>query len=330
MVATPASANKITKLDIWAPEGYADAPTIRVYSTNGEKWNAVDDTVEARFKVRLNAKCRFEGRGNKAYEGDLQIPGFEIIGDTEPAHFLIPHADTAEGVFRYAGGEGQPIDPVKACNTELTKKLSENADLTKYHVIGKGLNINYPGALTVKYRMYCHATGLGKSDLGSDNTLVNARIECAASDLATAKIPKPKPKPKPARLVSLVKSVDFAADPARHQGKCPVGVKFKGSITANRAGTVRYRYVSHDERTSPTFTMKFDRAGSKATRAWSRSLSKPDTTGQLAMPGGAASKWDHQGWQRLEIIEPRSKKSARAEYKVSCKAPTPARVQKIG
>ncbi|NNF68018.1 MAG: hypothetical protein HKM98_10970 [Gammaproteobacteria bacterium] len=330
LLPSSALANKITKLDVWALEGFNEAPLIKVYSTNGESWNAVDDTVPVVFKVRLNAKCRFEGRGNKAYEGDLQIAGFEIIGDTDPAHFLIPHSSTAQGLFRYAGGADQPVNVLNACKTELTKRMSENADMSKYEVLAKGLEIKYPGAFKVKYRMFCHATGLGKSDLGSDSTLVNARIQCAASDLAASKIPKPEPVPaKPARLVSLIKAVTFDADPAQYQGKCPVGVRFNGKITSNRAGTVKYRYISHDGRESPTFTLKFARAETKATRKWSRTLSKPDTKNKIAMPGGRASKWDHQGWQRLDVLEPKPTGSVTANYKVDCKTPDPAKTLKI-
>lgn len=330
LLSNAAHANKITKLDIWAPEGFGEAPVIEVYSSNGESWNAVDETVPVVFKVHLNAKCRFEGRGNKAYEGDLQIAGFEIIGDTEPAHFLIPHASKAQGTFRYAGGADQPVNAVEACQTELTKRMSENAGMSKYEIMAKGLQINYPGAFKVKYRMYCHATGLGKSDLGSDTTLVNARINCAPSDLAAAKIPKPKPVPvKPARLVSLIKSVKFDADPGEYKGKCPVGIRFKGEITSNRAGTVKYRYLSHDGRESPVFTLKFNEAQSKPTRNWSRTLSEPDNSNKIAMPGARGSEWDHQGWQQLEILEPKPVGSVRADYKVACKQPDPATTLRI-
>ncbi|MEJ8566139.1 hypothetical protein [Elongatibacter sediminis] len=328
LVASPAYANSIRKLDISALDGYGDAPRVRVYSTDGEKWNAVDATVAARFKVKLNAKCRFEGKGNKAYEGDLQVAGFDIIGDTDPADFMIPHSGTAEATFRYAGGEGQPTDPVEVCATELKKRLSENKNLTKYNILAKGFKVNYPGAFEVKYRMYCHATGLGRSDLGSDTTLVNARIECAASDLAEKKIPPPpkRAKLKPARAGRLLSDVRFTAEPEEHHGTCPVGVRFHGKITATRAGEVRYRYVSHDGRESPEFTLTFDAAGTRSTRNWSRTIAKPDPGGQLADTSGEASDWDVQGWYRIEILAPPPKASITARYRIDCQDPAPARL----
>jgi len=308
-----AAANKIQKLDISPLDGYAEAPTIAVYSTNGEEWNAVDRTQAVHFKVHLNAECKFEGKGNKAYEGDLTVAGFDIIGDTEPADFLIPHSSTAAGSFRFVDGAGQPIKPIEVCGTELTKRLSENKNRTKYHILAKGFTVNYAGAFEVKYRMYCRATGLGKSDLGSDTTLVNARIHCAASDLAEAKIPSPAAVPKavPARLEPLVRAISFEADPASYQGECPVSIRFNGSVTATRAGTVKYQYVSHDNRKSPEFTLEYKTAGAKHTRAWSRTLGKPDSGSKFAaVPGETA--WDYQGWYRLDILDPKPAKSVQA------------------
>jgi len=332
LIGLPAAAlaNKIEKLDISPLDGFSEAPVIEVYSTDGETWNAVDKSRAVKFKVKLNAECKFEGKGNKAYEGDLSVTGFEIIGDTEPADFLIPHSSAAEASFRFVDGSGQPVDPVKVCGTELTKRLSQGKDLTKYQVLAKGFTVDYAGAFEVKYIMYCRATGLGKTDLGSDSTLVNARIHCAASKLATAKIPGPPQgqKPKRARLVSLVSAVAFEADPQSYQGKCPVGIRFNGSITTNRPGTVRYQYVSHDGHKSPQFTLEFKSAGSQATRNWHQTLGKPDAGGKLAaVPGDKA--WDYQGWYRLDVLEPEGVKSTTANYKISCQEPLPARAAKI-
>ncbi len=324
-----ALANKIQKLDISPLQGFADAPTIEVYSTDGEHWNAVDKSAAVKFKVYLNAECKFEGKGNKAYEGDMTVAGFDIIGDTEPADFLIPHSSTAEASFRYVDGAGQPTEPTQICNTELTKRLSENKNQTKYDILAKGFTVNYAGAFEVKYRMYCRPTGLGKFDLGSDTTLVNARIHCAASDLAKTKIPKPAPTPKavPARLTSLVKAIKFEADPSTYHGDCPINIRFNGSITTSRAGSVKYQYVSHDNRKSPEFMLKFTNAGTQPTAAWSRTLGKPDPAGSLTAATGEKA-WDHQGWYRLDILDPRSVKKATAKYQVACQAPKPARVAK--
>jgi hypothetical protein len=329
-IPSSAFANKVQKLNISPLEGFTEAPTVIVYSTKGEKWNAVDTSAAVTFKVNLNAECKYEGKGNKAYEGDLLVEGFDIVGDTDPADFLIPHSDTAEATFRYNNGAGQPTKPIEICATELTKRLSENKDLSKYHILSKGFTVKYPGAFEVKYRMYCHATGLGRGALDSDTTLVNARITCSASDLAESKIPKPpppRPKVKTAKLVPLVKTVKFEADPSTYQGNCPVGIKFNGSITATSSGKVKYQYVSHDNRKSSVFTLQFAKAGTQPTRLWSRTLSKPDAGSKIAAAPNGTS-WDHQGWYRIDILDPKPTGSIKANYKVACKAPTPSRTLK--
>ncbi|MEH6549555.1 MAG: hypothetical protein V7744_06185 [Pseudomonadales bacterium] len=316
-----AHANSIKKLDIEALQGFGEAPSIKVYSSKGEKWDRIDKTHASTIKVRLNAKCKYEGKGNKAYKGELQIPGFTTVGDTEPANFLIPHSSESSRVVRYNNGEDQPVSPLQVCANELEKRLSQDAKLTKYHVMAKGFTVNYPAAIYVKYRMYCRATGWGRTDLGSDSAQVNAKIQCQKSDLAAAKIPpKPKPIPKRAVMLSLVKGTSFVAAPKEHKGKCPVSVEFKGKITTNYKGNVIYRYVSHDGRKSPELTAKFDKAGSQKTRKWFRTISEPDVTQQLSA-GGTPSQWDVQGWYRLEILNPKGIKSVTTKYRVDCQAP---------
>ena len=328
LFSTPSEANKVKKLNLKAAEGFANAPTVRVYSSQGEKWDTVDKTASMTFTIGLNAECKYEGRGNKAYRGRMYVEGFTLLGSHEPADFLIPNSNDASGTFRYEDGKGQPTSPVKVCSDELTKRLSNNADLTRYHVLAEGFTVNYPAAFEVNFGLTCKPTGIGFTDYKGKSVMVNARIKCDGSDLAKEKIPKPKPKPKRAVLVPLVQSVAFVADPPQFTGTCPTGVAFNGTIKASRKGTVRYQYVSHDGKKSPELTLEFGKAGSKATRKWHRTLSKPDPGKTLSM-GGEASKWDHQGWYRLDVLEPKGHASVKAAYKVDCTVPSKSRAIKV-
>lgn len=321
-------ANKVKKLNLWADNGFSNAATVSVYSTKGEKWDKVDKTVSTKFRIGLNAECKYEGKGNKAYRGKLSVSGFSLLGSHEPANFLIPHTKEASGTFRYESGEGQPTSPIKVCSDELAKRLSADADLTKYHILSKGFSVKYPAAFTVNFSLTCKPTGWGFTDYKNKSVLVNARIQCAGSDLAKEKIPKPIPKPKRAKLVTLVKSVSFAADPSEYTGSCPTGISFNGTITANRSGTVKYRYISHDGKKSPELTLEFNGAGSKATRKWHRTLSKPEP-GKTLSAGGQPSKWDHQGWYRIDVLSPKGQPSVKATYKVDCSEVTKVRAIKI-
>jgi hypothetical protein len=328
LLSPPAQANKVKKLSLKAPDGFGDAPTVVVYSSQGEKWDKVDKTASTKFRVGLNAKCKYEGRGNKAYRGSLIVPGFTLIGSHKPPDFLIPNSHDASGTFRYENGNGQPTSAIKVCADELGKRLSANADLTKYDILAKGFTVNYPAAFRVSFGLTCKPTGIGFADYASKSVVVNARVQCTASDLAQEKIPKPVAKPKRAVLVPLVKQVTFHADPPEYTGACPTGIGFKGKITVNRAGTVKYRYVSHDGKKSPDFSLKFTAAGTQATRKWHRTLSKPDP-GKTLSAGGKQPKWDHTGWYRIEILSPKVQESVKAVYKVDCTVPSKARAIKI-
>ena len=184
-VSAPSMANKVKKLTIKAPEGFNNAPVVEVYSTNGEQWNKVDKTKETTFKVGFNADCKYEGKGNKAYKGNFGVYGFTQVGDESPSNFLIPHAKEAEAKFRFNKTEG--FDFVGVCKTELEKRLSQNADLTKYHVMAKGFTVKYPAAIKVGYTLQCKPTGIGFEDISTKRVNVNAKIKCAGSDLAKSR-----------------------------------------------------------------------------------------------------------------------------------------------
>ncbi len=312
-----ALANKVKKLKLYALDGYAHAPVVKVYSTNGEKWNQIDKTYETTFRARLNAECKYEGKGNKAYSGDMTVKGFVQVGKEDPIAILIPHANETKAKFRFEGDSG--FSAVQACNTELEKRLSQDADLTKYHILGKGFTLKYPAAYQLGYYLKCKPTGLGFTDTARKSVKVNAKINCMGSDLAKEKIPKPKPvPPKRAKLVELIKAIKFAPKVKHIVGKCPAQVEFNGSITSNRPGTVEYQYLSHDGRESPKLKLKFDKKGTKKLRVWKRTINKAKAKDAFAVAGNSESKFDYKGWYKLRILLPKGHKDIKKDYSLKC------------
>ncbi len=323
LVSFPVSANKPKKFSISSPQGFSKAPELEVYSKNGEKYTTVDKTDQSKVTIKINIDCKYEGKGNKAYDGDLRVPGYIAVSKNDPPDFLIPGAKEASRVFRFDNGEDQPMNPVNICNNELEKKLSQNADKTKYHIMAKGFNINYPAALKVEYRLQCKGIGLGKSSFDVKRLQINTRIACKASDLAKAKIPKPKPKPKrkktpPKRAKPLVKNISFKAKPEVQVANCPAHIDFVGHIEASRKGKVTYRYIKHDGKQSPLFTLKFDKAGIKKTREWGLTAARPKTTSQFKASGTRDSPYEIQGYYRMVIESPAPGKETKATYKIDC------------
>ncbi len=311
-----AFANKIKKFSLKAPEGYSEAAVVKVYSTNGEKWNKIDQTQEVNFKAQLNAECKYEGKGNKAYKGDFTVSGFTQVGADYPAKHLIPHVKETKGTFRF--DKNSNFDFVQACNVELEKKLSENADLTKYDILAKGFSLNYPAAVKASYYLTCKPTGIGFADTSSKSVLLNTKIQCQGSDLAKEKIPK-KPVPvKSVKLANLIKKVEFAPKVKHIVGTCPAQVEYNGAITTNRFGTVEYQYVSHDGRKSPKFKLDFNKAGTKKLRVWKRTINKEDDPNAFRAGSSNKDKYDYKGWYRIDILNPKGIKSIQKAYTLSC------------
>ncbi len=325
-LVNPALANKAKKFSVSPIQGFNEAPRITVYSTNGEKYNSIDKTKITKVKVSTNIECKYEGKGNKAYDGDLRVPGFVAVSSNEPSDFMIPHSKTASRTFRWDTGSGQSLNPLKICNDELQKKLSENTNKTKYHILSKGFTVNYPASLNVEYRLKCNATGIGKSSFATKRILVNAKYNCQASAKAKNKIPKTIPKR--AKLVPLVAKVTFKANPAVKVGQCPTHINFTGHIAASRKGQVKYRYIKNDGKKSPLFTLNFAKAGTKKTGKWGLTVSRPKTINQLKSTKGRSSPYEVEGFYRLVIESPGSKKQAKASFKVDCDKPTLKKLRK--
>ncbi len=77
---------------------------------------------------------------------------------------------------------------------------------------------------------------------------------------------------------------------------CPATFKFSGTITANQAGTVTYRWERSDRSSAPLNYLTFTSPGSKTvTDSWTRSFAT-------------------SGWERLQILAPESLTSNQAAF----------------
>ena len=325
LYASGAGANKVKTLSVTNPHGYDRAPELVVYSTTGERWTSTDTTTTATIGVNFRAECQWEGRGNKAYRGNISAPGLILVGQRQPANFMIPHADSASGLFRWDGGDGQNMDPVKVCNDELEKRVANEPGKTKYHFLADGFRVNTPATLRINYQLTCKPIGLGFADIRTRSAMVNTVVNCTPSPLAAAKVPSDKPKPAraapppPKRQAPLLKAASFEAEPEVHTADCPATIRFNGTMTANRAGRVTYEYVKHDGSRSPRYTMNFSEAGTLPTRAWQTVVAQPDP-GKTLSAGNTPPSNDIQGWYRLDVLSPAPTGQIVAHYRVMCGA----------
>jgi hypothetical protein len=95
----------------------------------------------------------------------------------------------------------------------------------------------------------------------------------------------------------------LSASPATHQGPCPVGIRFTGTITDSVGNRdVTYRFIFSSGTITPEEVIHFN---------------QPGTTGvETGLNSG-----ESQGWVAIEILQPVQLQSNRAEYTITCTAP---------
>jgi hypothetical protein len=108
------------------------------------------------------------------------------------------------------------------------------------------------------------------------------------------------PTPTPIPAAFQVTEVAVSAEPATYNGSCPKVVKFEGSIKANGAGRVEYRWESESGTGTP-MSYDFAQAGVKYV----------DMTQTLSN--------SKSGWIRLRILSPNNVVSNKANFDVECR-----------
>jgi tetratricopeptide (TPR) repeat protein len=116
-----------------------------------------------------------------------------------------------------------------------------------------------------------------------------------------AEEPAVRARPEPAAF--RVTAATLQAEPREYSGPVPARILFRGKITTDGPGTVHYTFLRSDGARGPTFTLIFDRAGTKEV-----------STGWV---GGAGSKLEF--WEILKVQAPNEVISDKAHVKIECK-----------
>jgi len=122
-----------------------------------------------------------------------------------------------------------------------------------------------------------------------------APTDAPPPDFTTAPPPVTPPVTPPAAVKV---TATLAADPAKYTGKYPAMIAFKGAITVDGPGEVKYRFTRGDGAILPAQTLRFDAAGTKEVQEF----------------------WVHAkpyaGWVVLDIIAPVAVSSQKAAFEV--------------
>ena len=113
----------------------------------------------------------------------------------------------------------------------------------------------------------------------------------------------------PARVHALdlhVTDASLEAHPMNYSGPCPGVIKFKGKITADAPGTVKYTFTRSDGATGPVYRLDFVTAGTQ----------EVETVWTL---GDSSVLPHYEGWQTIKILAPNELESNTAKFVLDCK-----------
>jgi hypothetical protein len=103
-----------------------------------------------------------------------------------------------------------------------------------------------------------------------------------------------------ASAASTVTGVRLRAERLALRNSCPTTVDFRGSITMNGRGTVRYTFERSDGATAPIYTLHFPSAGTKeVSTSWTLGRS-------------------YSGYEQLKVISPNRAESTEARFNLNC------------
>jgi WD40 repeat protein len=101
----------------------------------------------------------------------------------------------------------------------------------------------------------------------------------------------------------------LTAEPSIYRGKCPVTIKFTGTITMiGSGGTVKYQFVRSSREKSEERELVFDAPGTQEVR----------DTWRLGQEGHI------YGWETIKILAPQEEESEKAEFTLTCAQPSPS------
>jgi len=300
------------KYESWSKPKLGDplpvgGPVIRVFSEGGDRFTFIGHTDEpVRFLGLLSGSC----------------PGVDEISslqfEVSEQKVSLSHPDgrgawfSRTGVVELSRNEPKGFHAVRECNGRL-KMLADRTGRTRRELVAEGFGIRFRNWIEGRATLTCD----GRKNSDSDTARLDIWVQCGGKPKASEPI-TPITNPVPARLSPFVADLTFVVDRPTYVGKCPVGLQFTGSITTSRAGTVRYRSIANDGRSSPTDTLRFASAGTKVITTWSETFSELNPSGPLAA-GPEDEGPDYKGWRRLEIIEPAGfAPSSAADFSVTC------------
>jgi len=310
----------------------SNGPVIHVFSKDGKSYTTIsNDNENLNFTSSVGAIC--SAQSQKVESASVEVAGTTHDVSGTGGHAMNKHVESFQFPFTLPN---IARDPAAACNFELDKRVSKSNKSRDYWM-QKGFVVKYENAYEARFWTSC-AGGLARGSVESKTIKTPVWIACAATDAGSE--PRPdtsgeKPKRMPASRARPMPLKVTAKLEANQQGtiyasKCPVAVRYTGSIYASKPGTTVTYQISGTGWETPERKMTFNEAGSQEITGWTQRYRESESSpGRISnAPADASKKPDASGTVRLNVkYDGGSTQSATIPYTVFCNAEEPKTMQ---
>lgn len=309
----------------------SNGPVIHVFSKDGKSYTTIsNDNKNLHFTSSVGAIC-------SAKSQTIGSASIEVAGTTHSvggigAHVMNTHVESFNFPFVLPT---IPRAPAAACNFELDKRVSDSNKSRDYWM-QKGFVVKYENAYEARFFASCSG-GLARGDIESRTINTPVWIACAATDNSSDARPNTeaeKPKRVPASRARPMPLKVTAKLEATRQGtiyasKCPVAVRYTGSIYVSRPGTKVTYQISGTDWEAPERTITFNESGTQEITGWTQRYRENESSPNRVSnaPADMRKKPDANGTVRLNVkYDGGSTQSATIPYTVFCNAEEPKKV----
>lgn len=322
---------KMTKFGETGERIPLNGPVIHVFSTDGKKYTSIaNDNEKLTHASRVGGIC--DKRLQKFKSGSVTVAGQSHSVSGKGEHVMKTHTEAFDFPFTLPDISRSPA---AACNHELDKRVA-SGNKSRAHWFKRGFVVKYENAYEAKFEASCSG-GLGKGEFKSKTIRTPVWIACAATEAASDPKPdskpkparKPKPEPSRARPVPLKVTAKLEADnPGTiYSKKCPVRVKYSGSIYVSKPNTEVTYQIAGSDWDSPERTITIAKPGFQEITSWTQYYREKETdTGSFA--SSSEKTPDSKGTVRLTVkAGGKTVRSKQIAYQVFCNSEKPMRLK---
>lgn len=303
-----------------------NGPVIHVFSSNGEKYTSIaNDNENLKHASTVGGIC---GRRSQDFSSaSVEVAGTSHGVSGSGGHTIKNHTESFEFPFTLPDISRTPA---AACNFELDKRVA-NDNKSRAYWMQRGFVVKYENAYEAKFTASCSG-GLAHGEFSSETIKTPVWIACAATDVKPDRKPIPVKPVEPSRAKQLPLKVRAKLEATKqgtiYASKCPVTVRYTGSIFVSRANfKVKYQIIGSDWE-SPQRTITIKRPGNQEITGWTQYYrEKKRNPNQISnAPADNKKSPDSSGKVVLKVeYEGGKTQSDPIPYEVFCNAEKPKR-----